>query len=271
MFKITCFADEISSDFQTQIEVVKKQGLKYVELRSAWDINILDLNLMQLSTMKRILDENSIKVSCIGSPIGKVFIEDSFDEHLEKFIHGLELAHFFGCDYMRIFSFYSRTDIKQKKDEVLNKLQLMVNLAKEEKVTLVHENETMIYGDTSIQCLELAKEIEGDNFGLVLDPANYLIAGERPFDDSFMRLNQYIKYVHVKDYSTKESKMVYVGQGDGQFDLIFTELKNRELFLSLEPHLDVAGQFRGFTGEKKFIKDCDCLKALLREHNIEFE
>ena len=41
-------------------------------MRSAWDINILDLKPEQLTTVKETLADHGLAVSSIGSPIGKI-------------------------------------------------------------------------------------------------------------------------------------------------------------------------------------------------------
>ncbi len=44
MWTLSGFSDEIDQDFATQCEVVTRLGLKYIEIRSAWGTNILDLD-----------------------------------------------------------------------------------------------------------------------------------------------------------------------------------------------------------------------------------
>ena len=44
MWTLSGFVDEISEDFETQCSVAAGLGLKYVEIRSAWGVNILDLD-----------------------------------------------------------------------------------------------------------------------------------------------------------------------------------------------------------------------------------
>jgi sugar phosphate isomerase/epimerase len=94
MFKISCFADEISADLNEQIEVVKRNKIKYIELRSVWNKNVLDLTDEELHLVKSKLDENGISVSCIGSPIGKVNILDDFDKHMDRFKRAVVEAHY---------------------------------------------------------------------------------------------------------------------------------------------------------------------------------
>ena len=75
------FSDEISPEFEEQCSLVSSLGLKYLEFRSAWDVNILDLDDAQLAKAKDILSAHGLGVSSIGSPIGKIFINEDFEPH----------------------------------------------------------------------------------------------------------------------------------------------------------------------------------------------
>ena len=44
MWTLSGFSDEISPEFEEQCSLVSSLGLKYLEFRSAWDVNILDLD-----------------------------------------------------------------------------------------------------------------------------------------------------------------------------------------------------------------------------------
>src|SRR5688500_17839178 len=101
MWTLSGFADEISPDFTEQCAVASGLGLKYIEVRSAWDVNILDLKAEQLSRMQDVLAAHDLKVSSIGSPIGKIFIDEDFPPHLERMRHAAEVAHVFGAPYIR--------------------------------------------------------------------------------------------------------------------------------------------------------------------------
>ncbi len=91
MWTLSGFADEISPDLDEQCAVAKELGLRHIEVRSAWDVNILDLDDEQLRTMKETLARNEIGVSSIGSPIGKIFIDEDFPPHLERMRHAAEV------------------------------------------------------------------------------------------------------------------------------------------------------------------------------------
>jgi sugar phosphate isomerase/epimerase len=63
---------------------------------------------------------------------------------------------------------------------------------------------------------------------------------------------------------------VPVGQGDGQVRETLAALRDSgfEGYLSLEPHLGLAGRFGGFSGPEGFRRDAQALKALVGELSI---
>src|SRR5918992_2996324 len=105
MWTLSGFVDEISADPIEQSQVAHGLGLKYAEIRSAWGVNILDLDADQLASLQRILEQHELKVSSIGSPIGKIFIDEPFEPHLERMRHAADVAHQLEAPYIRIFSF----------------------------------------------------------------------------------------------------------------------------------------------------------------------
>src|SRR5262245_58831671 len=105
MFTISAFADEISPDPQVQIGVLKQCDVRHIELRSVFKTNVLDLTDLQISEFKSLLDKHGFKLSAIGSPIGKVKIDQPFESHLQRFERALQLCKVFGTPNIRIFSY----------------------------------------------------------------------------------------------------------------------------------------------------------------------
>lgn len=270
MFRITCFADEISPDINDQIRVMKSLGIRYVELRSVWDKGVLDLSDEDVKTIKKLFDENGISVSSIGSPIGKVDIDCDFETYLEKFYRTIELAHFFGTKYIRIFSFYHEgKTLDECREKVMKRLALMLGIAKREGIVLCHENEAGIYGQLSVRCKDILDTMNDENFRAVIDPSNYVIAGEHPFE-SLERVHKYIEYVHVKD-SISGGEIVPAGKGDGQVREVLDFLRYHDgMFVTLEPHLSLAGSMRGFSGEEQFGIAHGALTDVLDELGIQY-
>ena len=163
MYRISCFADEISPDINEQIRVMKSLGLKYVELRSVWDKNVLDLSDEEVNKVKSLFDENGISVSSIGSPLGKVDIDCEFETYLDKLYRAIELAKVFGAKYIRIFSFYHEgKTLDEIREKVMNRLEIMLGIAKRNGIILCHENEADIYGQFSDRCKDILDTMHDD-------------------------------------------------------------------------------------------------------------
>src|SRR6516165_6522549 len=110
MFILSAFADEISADPQEQIDVLTRCRVKHIELRSIHRTNVLDLTDQQVKEFKGLLDRNGFPLSAIGSPIGKVKIDQPFEPHLKRFERAITLARIFETPNIRIFSYYLPVD-----------------------------------------------------------------------------------------------------------------------------------------------------------------
>ena len=279
MWTITGFADEISKDLDEQIELLNKLGIKFVEFRSAWGTKVLDLTQEQLEVAKSKLDAAGIQVSSVGSDLGKIFITDSFDAHLERTRHGVEVANFFGAKYIRMFSFFmpEGEDPAQYRAEVMSRTKKMVELAEQGGVTLLHENEKDVYGDIPSRVLDLMTTINSDNYRAIIDPANFVQCGYKPVDEAWPILKNFIEYIHCKDALAPNNKedlgeVVPSGQGHGQFPELIQELKssNYKGFLSIEPHLGDFDAFGGLCGPDLWTTAHTALIKLLNEAKVQY-
>src|SRR6478672_3761764 len=106
MFHLSAFADEIDPDPEVQVNTLNACGIRHIELRSILKTNVLDLTDLQVQELKSLLDKHGFKLSAIGSPIGKVAIDQPFAPHLQRFQRAVELAKVFGTPTIRIFSYY---------------------------------------------------------------------------------------------------------------------------------------------------------------------
>jgi sugar phosphate isomerase/epimerase len=244
-FIISGFADEIAADFKTQLSGLNKLGITYIEVRGVNGSSISTLSADQIAEVKQQLAAHNVKVSSIGSPVGKIQIIDDFKPHLEMFKRILDTAHTLYSPYIRVFSFYMPEGggPAQYRDEVIDRMGAIVETAKGSGITLVHENEKHIYGDTAERCLDLMTTLKAEHWACAFDPANFIQCDEEVFPRAFNLLNPYIKYVHIKD-AQADGQVVPAGYGIGRVADVLSSLKTDgyEGFLSLEPHL---GSFTG--------------------------
>ena len=272
MLQLSAFADEISPDLDEQIEACKANAVTHLELRSVNKINVLDFDKTLRAEVKTKLDAAGLGVVAIGSPIGKVKIDDPWAAHFDRFKIAVDAATFFKAPMIRLFSYYDAADgssVLDHRDEVLTRMAAKVEYVKNVDVTLVHENEAKIYGEKGRECLDLMATINSPKLSSAFDFANFVQAGENP-KYNWPVLKRYVTHIHIKDAQNGSGKVVPAGQGDGHVAEILRDAVKGGYkgFLSLEPHLASHGQFSGFSGPNLFKVAADALKQICRENAI---
>lgn len=238
MIKLAAFADEAGSDLACQIGALRRNGIGLIEIRGVDGKNIADLTCGEAEACASRLNAAGIRVWSIGSPIGKIRLGGDVGAHMEKFRHVLKLAGIFGTDKIRMFSFY---EAYGEGERVFALLTGMVETAAAAGVTLCHENEKAIYGDTLARVLEIRERVPG--LHLIYDPANFIEAGEDPAV-TLPALHGKCAYFHIKDAVAKTGEIVPAGYGDGRIaELIDRIPAEADTVLTVEPHLKV---FEGY-------------------------
>lgn len=237
--KIFAFADEASLALNGQIAAMKRNGLNGLEIRNLDTGNVSDMNSVRAKEVRKILEGEGLSVWSIGSPIGKIdIVSDDYKAHLEKFRNTLEIANILGAENLRMFSFYiPRDETPEKyKNEVIDRLGEMVEIAQGSGIVLCHENEKGIYGDNAGRCLEILEEfpsIKG-----IFDPANFIQCGQETLS-AWQQLAPYIKYMHIKD-ALSDGSVVPAGHGEGHVAEILADfIKGGGTAVTIEPHLAV--------------------------------
>lgn len=169
--------------------------------------------------------------------MGKVKIDCDFEEYKSVVRHVCRLAQIFKTDKIRIFSFFEAYESEKKVFELMRE---MVAIANEYDVTLYHENEKKIYGDTVERVLRIYDNVEG--IKLIYDPVNYIEVGEDPVE-ALDKLYDNIGYFHIKDMMADTKIHVPAGLGDGKIAELVKRIGDTDAVLTLEPHLMI---FKGF-------------------------
>jgi sugar phosphate isomerase/epimerase len=270
MFTLSAFADEISPVPQEQVDVLKSCGVRHIEFRSILKTNVLDLTDLQIAEFKALLDRNGFQLSAIGSPIGKIKIDEPFEPHLQRFRRALELAKRFETPNIRVFSYYLTEggDWDDWRRAVLDRMWDKVRLAEKAGVRLVHENEHRIYGDSPQRVQDLMEtvreQVDERYFGAVYDPANYVFCGYDPWQ-GWQLTKQWTVHLHIKDWVHGEQHGRVAGEGQGRIPEVMAEAvaRNYDGFATLEPHLLGGGPTGGVTGPELFPKAVAAFKGVL--------
>ena len=277
-FLISAFADEASESLEGQIAALKRNGLHCIEPRNINGGAVLKKTDEELYEIRRQLDEAGISVPSFGSPIGKYQITDDFAPHLADFRRALEVCKILGTKRMRMFSFFVPQDkLEEYRDEVMKRMQIMLDEAKEAGILLCHENEGKIYGECPEAVEDLLKTLP-DLRG-IYDPANYVHSQHDAVKGLEVTIPS-LEYMHVKDCLYEGSVIVPAGAGEGHVKEALEKIDklfDGEIVLTVEPHLFTSESYKKFDGKElkhKFIFETsdeafdyavNALKAMLAE------
>lgn len=268
MFTLSAFADEIDPDPEKQIEVLKACNVRHIEFRSIHKTNVLALTDLQINEFKSLLDKHGFKLSAIGSPIGKIRIDEPFAPHLQRFERAIELAKLFETPNIRIFSYYpaegaAEADWPKWRGEVMARVSEKVRRAEKASVRLFHENEHRIYGDSPARVADLFSQVESPAFRAAYDPANFVFGGYDLWQ-GWLASKPFTAHFHIKDWVKGEEHGCLAGEGQGQIPRVMAEVaKSYDGFATLEPHLLGGGPTGGVTGPELFPKAVAAFRAIL--------
>lgn len=278
-FVLSAFADEAGNSLDEQIAALRGNGIRYIEPRNIDGKGILDHTEESLASIKERLDAAGIKVGSLGSPIGKYDITADFESYLVTFEKALRACEILGTKKMRMFSFFVEQDkLAEHRDEVIRRLQIMVDLATERGITLCHENESRIYGQMPREVDDLMDNVKG--LKAIFDPANYRMNDGDVMAGIEATLKNFA-YLHIKDAVYQTQTILPAGEGEGRIADVINIVNGKvegEVMLTLEPHLaifsayasidehELKGKYVFKTNREAFDFATNTLKNLLREN-----
>jgi len=252
---------------------------------------------LQVAEFKSLLQKHGFRLSAIGSPIGKVKIDEPFEPHLKRFQRAIELCKVFETPNIRIFSYYQPSlsplspggrgaggggdghegvDWDHRRRDVLDRMFDKARLAEKAGVRLIHENEHRIYGDDPARVKDLMEtvreQVDGQHFGAVYDPANYVFCGFDPWE-AWQMTKPWTVHFHIKDWVRGENHGRLAGEGHGRIADVMADAvaMNYDGFATLEPHLLGGGPTGGVTGSELFPKAVAAFKTILDQVGAEYD
>jgi sugar phosphate isomerase/epimerase len=269
------FADEISADPAEQFATLAAESISHLELRSAWAVNVADFDDLQLTTFRRLLEDAGVQVSAIGSPIGKIDIEAPIGPELDRLRRIARVAAELDTRIVRVFSFFMPPGEKPERyrQQVIDRMGALAQVAAEHELVLAHENEKQIFGDVPQRCADLIESVGSPALRATFDAANFVQCGVRPHAEAYDLLRPHLVYLQVKDALAATGEVVPAGEGDGQVRETLAALTGSGFigYVSLEPHLAAAERYGGFSGPAEFRRAAQALKGLLAELGIAWQ
>jgi sugar phosphate isomerase/epimerase len=239
-FRIAVINDEISPDFDHACYVVAKEfGLSWVELRSMWGKNTIDLDETQITEARKILAKYNLQVTDIASPLFKTdwpgaprspygskgdmhgAVEVAFKHQDEVLERSITLAKQFNTGKVRCFDFWRLDDVTPHRAAIDGKLRAAAETAGKEGILLVLENEFECNTATGREAARTLNAVQSPHLALNWDPGNAVMRGELDaFPTAWDTLpKDRIHHCHVKNaVKNAEGKIDWAPVGTGYID-----------------------------------------------------
>jgi sugar phosphate isomerase/epimerase len=196
-FKISVINDEISADFDHACYVAAHDfGMSWIELRSMWGKNIMDLSDAQIDESSKILTKYNLQVTDIASPLFKTnwpgapvsqygskgdmhgAAEETFKQQDEILERAIARAKQFKTGKVRCFDFWRLDDVAPYRAEIDEKVRSAAEISGKQGVLLVLENEFECNTATGREAARTLGAIQTPHLALNWDPANAVMRGE---------------------------------------------------------------------------------------------
>jgi sugar phosphate isomerase/epimerase len=220
------FADE-AANHKTAIEqfaAFAALGLQYYSIRFI-DVgsgvkNVMQLTAAEIQKIRRLQDEYGMKVSSIGSPIGKTKLKDvddgtknvyvPFKKYLNREVKkACQLAHAFEAKLIRGFSFYhpKGSDPRDCVSQAADQLGQIAEACQGEDVIFGLEVEANLIGSTGPLLAEIYQRVNHPAMLLVFDAGNIICQGYSPAEvfEQYLAMKPGLGWMHIKDYRHPQS------------------------------------------------------------------
>lgn len=217
--------------------------------------NVMKLSDAEIARLRELHDQFEVRVSSIGSPIGKIKLVDRddgtpnvyepFEEYLEKTVpRAIEVAHAFDTRLIRGFSFYPPKDADpwQYVEQAADYVGRIVEKCRAEGVYYGLEVEANLVGRNGTLLRAIYDRVHSDALYLIFDGANVVCQGydtEETYHE-YLAMKPHIGWMHIKDYLREPGerwqgyvqedqlhRMVPADQGDAGHERILRDFKGR--------------------------------------------
>ena len=222
-FPIAVITDEFSQDFERVCATAVELDIAGVEIRTAWDKNVLAMSDGEIDQLKQIADRYGRRFVAIASPVYKCVLPDGgevdqrfqqdafqaaygFDDQPRILARALEISHRLEAPVVRVFSFWRTARPERNFTRISEILAEGGEVARQSGIRLGLENEPACHFATGEEVARAIDGLDPDCYGVVWDPGNAFAAGEAAVPHGYRRVSaERICHVHVKDCTINPS------------------------------------------------------------------
>lgn len=215
------FADEAANEKLAvqQYSAFAALGLRYYSIRfidaGEGIKNVMLLSDAEINQLVKMQSDYGLKVSSIGSPIGKVKLQDVDDGTSNKFIPfekylaedvvtACDRAEAFGAKLIRGFSFYHPKGSAPEShvDQVADQLGQIAEVCDQRGLTFGLEVEANLVGQTGDLLQAIAEKVNHPAMLTIFDGANIVTQGFTADDTyaQYLAMKPSMGWLHIKDY-----------------------------------------------------------------------
>ena len=237
-FPVAVITDEFSQDFDKVCRTAKELGVRGLEVRTAWDKNVVDMSDAEIEELRRLAAAYQLSIVSVASPVYKCthpkggeidhrFEQDAFhsahtfNDQPRILARAIDIAVRLGAPIVRVFSFWRTVEPTALREPIVEALGQALDVASPRGVKIGIENEHACNLATGSETAPVLEAIPNPELGLVWDPANAAVAGSRPFPDDYRAIPRgRILHVHAKDgvMDRAANRMQWGDIGDGEVD-----------------------------------------------------
>lgn len=278
MYRIAVFTDEISQNLDLALATAIDCGCEAVEIRSVADVGVHKLTDAMVEEIRRKCDDRGLKICCLGSPFYKCDLNNpgEIKDHHEYLRRCCEIAHRFGTEFIRGFTFWRKGPVEPVWQQILDHFAEPIRIIEEGQCQLLIENEASTYIGTGAQTAAFLDEIGHPRVAAVWDPCNVVFDfdnEEVPYPDGYRALRKHIRHIHLKDaerISPTEARCVCIGEGQidyrGQLKALIED--GYTGYVSLETHwrpVDITKEMMDRPGGTTYSENAELASRLCLE------
>lgn len=217
MIKQSVITDEISQDVRQAACLAKQYGLSAIEIRSAWNKPVHELDVADLQEIRSICQEYGLTVCALSSAFYKCALcDDEIPGQLALLEKLISTARTLGCSIIRGFSFWR--DENSPAPEALARYYVQpARMLQEAGMYLVLESDPSVTACNGEMLARLVKAVDHPAVRVLWDPGNDLYSPlpEQPYPHGYSFVRPYVHHVHIKDAVCTGNAAETVRIGDG--------------------------------------------------------
>lgn len=231
MFTRAVISDEISQDLELAAAMAARYGLDQLEMRTAWDVRIDNMDAAALRRVKEIAARHGLGIVGLASPFLKCDLgnQAEYAEHLEILYRCIAAARALDTNLIRVFTFWKKGGrggvtpplLADHFDEIVAQYREPAAVAEREGVILGVENEPACYVGTGHELARFVAAVGSPAVRAVWDPGNaYWTGQEQAFPDGYEAVKPYIAHVHLKDVVRQHGELEACVLGEGEVNIL---------------------------------------------------